>query len=115
MKTVQTLFIVGMFPALSALSVPAWADGTMDHSKMGEVKMAQNGAAAMTDAEVRKVDMAQGKVTLRHGEIENLDRPPMTRVRKRSAHRGGDGARALMAPARLVRADMLLPQDQRCA
>jgi uncharacterized cupredoxin-like copper-binding protein/Cu/Ag efflux protein CusF len=34
----------------------------------------------MTEAEVRKVDMAAGKVTLRHGEIKNLDMPPMTMV-----------------------------------
>ena len=34
----------------------------------------------MTDAEVRNVDAAQGKVTLKHGEIKNLDMPPMTMV-----------------------------------
>jgi Cu/Ag efflux protein CusF len=34
----------------------------------------------MTQAEIRKVDMAAGKVTLRHGEIKNLDMPPMTMV-----------------------------------
>ena len=33
-----------------------------------------------TEAEVRKVDMVAGKVTLRHGEIKNLDMPPMTMV-----------------------------------
>ena len=32
------------------------------------------------EAEVRRVDKAQGKVTLRHGRIENLDMPPMTMV-----------------------------------
>jgi Cu/Ag efflux protein CusF len=36
--------------------------------------------AALTDAEVRKVDKAAGKVTLKHGEIKNLDMPPMTMV-----------------------------------
>ncbi|OGB03397.1 MAG: copper-binding protein [Burkholderiales bacterium RIFCSPHIGHO2_12_FULL_69_20] len=36
--------------------------------------------AQTTEAEVRKVDRAQGKVTLRHGEIKNLDMPPMTMV-----------------------------------
>ena len=34
----------------------------------------------MTEAEVRKVDKAHGKVTLKHGEIKNLDMPPMTMV-----------------------------------
>ena len=34
----------------------------------------------MTEAEVRKVDTAAGKLTLKHGEIKNLDMPPMTMV-----------------------------------
>jgi len=34
----------------------------------------------MATAEVRKVDKATGKITLRHGEIRNLDMPPMTMV-----------------------------------
>ena len=36
--------------------------------------------AALSDAEVRKVDKARGKITLKHGEIKNLDMPPMTMV-----------------------------------
>jgi Cu(I)/Ag(I) efflux system periplasmic protein CusF len=32
------------------------------------------------DGEVRKIDKAQSKITLRHGEIKNLDMPPMTMV-----------------------------------
>lgn len=35
---------------------------------------------ARSDGEVRKVDKAQGKVTLRHGPIRNLDMPAMTMV-----------------------------------
>ena len=37
-------------------------------------------AADMTDGEVRKVDKAQKKITLKHAEIRNLDMPPMTMV-----------------------------------
>jgi Cu(I)/Ag(I) efflux system periplasmic protein CusF len=33
-----------------------------------------------TQAEVRKVDREAKKVTLKHGEIKNLDMPPMTMV-----------------------------------
>jgi Cu(I)/Ag(I) efflux system periplasmic protein CusF len=33
---------------------------------------------ALTDAEVTKVDKSGGKLTLKHGEIKNLDMPPMT-------------------------------------
>lgn len=36
--------------------------------------------ATMTDAEVRKVDKESKKITLKHGEIRNLDMPPMTMV-----------------------------------
>ena len=37
-------------------------------------------AAEMTDGEVRKVSKDTGKITLKHGEIKNLDMPPMTMV-----------------------------------
>lgn len=37
-------------------------------------------AAQSADGEVRKIDKAQGKITLRHGEIKNLEMPPMTMV-----------------------------------
>jgi Cu/Ag efflux protein CusF len=36
--------------------------------------------APTTEGEVRKVDPAAGKLTLRHGRIENLDMPGMTMV-----------------------------------
>jgi Cu(I)/Ag(I) efflux system periplasmic protein CusF len=31
-----------------------------------------------SEGEVRKIDLAQQKVTLKHGEIKGLDMPPMT-------------------------------------
>lgn len=34
----------------------------------------------VVDAEVRKIDTEQQKITLRHGEIANLDMSPMTMV-----------------------------------
>lgn len=33
-----------------------------------------------SEAEVRKVDLSAGKITLKHGEIKNLDMPPMSMV-----------------------------------
>ncbi len=36
--------------------------------------------AQPVDGEVRKIDKAQGKITLKHGEIKNLDMPAMTMV-----------------------------------
>jgi Cu(I)/Ag(I) efflux system protein CusF len=37
-------------------------------------------AAEMADGEVRKVDKDAKKLTIKHGEIKNLDMPPMTMV-----------------------------------
>ena len=39
-------------------------------------------ATPQSTAEVRKVDKEQGKVTLRHGPLANLDMPAMTMVFK---------------------------------
>jgi Cu/Ag efflux protein CusF len=36
--------------------------------------------STLADAEVRKVDKSRGKITLKHGEIANIDMPPMTMV-----------------------------------
>jgi len=37
-------------------------------------------AGAMAEGVVRKIDLANGKITLKHGAIVNLDMPPMTMV-----------------------------------
>jgi Cu(I)/Ag(I) efflux system periplasmic protein CusF len=42
--------------------------------------LAATAATDMSDGEVRKIDKAQAKITLKHGEIKNLDMPPMTMV-----------------------------------
>jgi Cu(I)/Ag(I) efflux system periplasmic protein CusF len=34
----------------------------------------------MADAEIRKIDLENKKITLKHGEIKNLDMPGMTMV-----------------------------------
>jgi len=39
-----------------------------------------NTAAEMSEGVVRKVDAEQKKITIRHGELKNLDMPPMTMV-----------------------------------
>lgn len=49
-----------------------------------QIVLAQNAptatAAPMAEGEIRKVDKAAGKLTIKHGEIKNLDMPPMTMV-----------------------------------
>lgn len=37
-------------------------------------------ADGMSDGEIRKIDKDAGKITIRHGELKNLDMPPMTMV-----------------------------------
>jgi Cu(I)/Ag(I) efflux system protein CusF len=41
---------------------------------------AADSSANMATAEVRRIDLRAGKITLRHGEIKSLDMPPMTMV-----------------------------------
>jgi Cu(I)/Ag(I) efflux system protein CusF len=42
--------------------------------------VAANPASALSEGEIRRLDLESGKLTIRHGEIRNLDMPPMTMV-----------------------------------
>jgi len=53
--------------AAAALAMPAFAQQATPSTDL-------------TDAEVRKVDVGNKKITLKHAEIKNLDMPPMTMV-----------------------------------
>lgn len=55
------------------LSVPVVA------SESGAAPAASS-AAAMSQGEVRKIDLSNKKITLRHGPLVNLGMPPMTMV-----------------------------------
>lgn len=53
----------------------------------GTVAYAQQAAAsapqaAMTEGEIKKVDKEGGKLTIKHGELKNLDMPGMTMIFK---------------------------------
>ena len=48
----------------------------------GSIKTAATQTTNMTPGEVRKIDKEAGKLTLKHGKIENLDMPGMTMVFK---------------------------------
>jgi Cu/Ag efflux protein CusF len=64
---------------LAALAVPAMAQQrTEDHPAHHPAAAAS--AADMTEGEIRKVDKDTKKLTIKHGEIKNLDMPPMTMV-----------------------------------
>ncbi|WP_425723435.1 copper-binding protein [Hydrogenophaga sp. R2] len=75
--------MVALAASLSfAFAGPALAQMNMDHGKMGvgKDKMPMVAAPGMTDGEIRKVDKENGKVTIKHSEIKNLDMPPMSMV-----------------------------------
>jgi len=62
---------LALAPAASA-QAPA-ADHSAHHGAAAD-------AAELASGEVRRIDKAQGKITLRHGEIRSLDMPPMSMV-----------------------------------
>lgn len=61
--------------AIAATDAPAGAQAAAQASA----------AAKLTAGEVRKVDAEQGKLTIKHGPIENLAMPAMTMVFKAEA------------------------------
>lgn len=63
----------------AALSAPAAVFAQHAHHDHGSAPVAAS-AAKMSDGEVRKVDKGAGKITIKHGPIENLGMPNMTMV-----------------------------------
>lgn len=51
-----------------------------DHHGHAQTTATPTASADLTDGEVRRIDTATNKLTIRHGEIKNLDMPPMTMV-----------------------------------
>jgi Cu/Ag efflux protein CusF len=75
--------LVHIFAAAAlAISVGANAQSTPASGAEHSAHHAATAAAPQSDGEVRKIDTEQGKVTLRHGPLQNLDMPPMTMVFK---------------------------------
>jgi len=63
--------------AVAAQSV--WAQAVTDHNHHAAAPSAAP-AADQAEGEVRRIDLDGGKITLKHGDIKNLDMPPMTMV-----------------------------------
>jgi Cu(I)/Ag(I) efflux system periplasmic protein CusF len=62
-------------------SAPVHAQQTAtDHAAHHPAPNATTAKSALSDAEVRRVDVDAKKITLRHGPIPNIDMPPMTMV-----------------------------------
>ena len=79
MKTLKTLLILATLVAATTSAYAASHAGapmSMDDAK----KKMPIAAVDMTDGEIRKVDIEAKKITIKHGEIKNLDMPGMTMV-----------------------------------
>lgn len=77
MNTIHALTLASALAAAAPLAARAADDHARHHQ--GATLLAQ-AAGDMSDAEVRKVDKDNKKLTLKHGEIKNLDMPSMTMV-----------------------------------
>lgn len=81
MKTILSILALS-----AALATPAFAQDHSAHGAHGNHSAAAAAApatgaeAVMTAGEVTRVDARNGKLTIRHEEIKNLDMPPMTMV-----------------------------------
>ncbi|ALT75965.1 copper-binding protein [Paucibacter sp. KCTC 42545] len=85
MKNSSTPFLLAAFIALSMSSVAVQAQTSAampPASGVNSANSANSGAAdeALTEGEIRKVDLEQAKLTIKHGEIKNLAMPGMTMV-----------------------------------
>ncbi|KWB93677.1 copper-binding protein [Burkholderia ubonensis] len=80
MKKALVSIAMGCALAFSAASHAAGEMGNMDMS--GGAKQGAEAASGMSHGEVRKVDTAAGKLTIKHGALENLGMDAMTMVFK---------------------------------
>jgi Cu/Ag efflux protein CusF len=78
MKKLHTALLLSALLAGSAYaSSHTGAPAAMGDAKKGNAIAT---TADMADGEIRKVDMDNKKITIKHGEIKNLDMPGMTMV-----------------------------------
>ena len=81
MKLLKTSLLAATVMGAAALSLGALASNTGHAHSHGDKQAATSAASTdMTDGEVRKVDKDSKKITLKHGDIKNLDMPGMTMV-----------------------------------
>lgn len=78
MKTIPAIaFAIDL---LIAAGLPMSAVAQSTTSETRPAVQTASSVTDMTDGEVKKIDKDAGKITLKHGEIKNLDMPGMTMV-----------------------------------
>ena len=78
MNTLKSLISTAAIALVSALPLVAAAQAAATPAGGADLVVAQASTADMTDGEIRKVDKDTKKITIKHGEIKNLDMPGMT-------------------------------------
>lgn len=68
--------------SMSGMDMPGMKTAPTSQGSMPGMTMETTATASMTDGEVRKIDKENQKITLKHGDIKNLDMPGMTMVFK---------------------------------
>lgn len=84
----KKLSILALSAVLGLSTLPMIASASGDHapghaptsSEATSATSATAGNVAATEGEIRKVDKEQGKITIKHAELKNLDMPAMTMV-----------------------------------
>ena len=80
MKNLKNLLIIGaLFTAAGVAQAAGHAGAPMAPASAATTTVSKSDLP-LTDGEVRKVDMDYKKITIKHGEIKNLDMPGMTMV-----------------------------------
>jgi Cu(I)/Ag(I) efflux system periplasmic protein CusF len=80
--TIQKLLSFAILGTAAGLLAPAHAQNPASEGQESHSAHHASGASVLPKikAEVRRIDAQSGKITLKHGEITNLDMPPMTMV-----------------------------------
>ena len=80
MKNLKNLLVIGaLFTAAGAAQAAGHAGAPMAPASAVTTTVSKSDLP-LTDGEVRKVDMDYKKITIKHGDIKNLDMPGMTMV-----------------------------------
>ena len=79
-KAAAGLALLFIAQAAWSQSGGASAPASAGHAAHPTASAAPAAASDMASGEVRRIDKAAGKLTLRHGEIKSLEMPPMTMV-----------------------------------
>lgn len=76
----RSIFVAACM-AVAAMGASAQQANPADHTAHHPAQAAPAASEQpQSEGEVRRIDLAQGKVTLRHGPLANLDMPAMTMV-----------------------------------